>query len=115
MLDVVLEGRNISEVRFFIRLSILVVLDVVLEEFVTLTFTEENLTFNPCCAGCSSGRGAHQIAIDINTTFNPCCAGCSSGRHLGLLELVAVFFTFNPCCAGCSSGRVAACKRNRNG
>ena len=60
--------------------------------------------------------------------FNPCCAGCSSGRRDGLrltdlLRQVSILVvldvvledqmrkhilnfskSFNPCCAGCSSG-----------
>ena len=56
VLDVVLEDVIFLFTKEFPVLSILVVLDVVLE--VGLVFYFNNhviITFNPCCAGCSSG------------------------------------------------------------
>ena len=61
MLDVVLEDIR-SESRF-IRLcvSILVVLDVVLEVHNPFYTKGTTHCFNPCCAGCSSGSGSKSI------------------------------------------------------
>mgnify|MGYP007008944982 CR=1 FL=1 len=41
---------------FGVPLSILVVLDVVLEGGSTIAKSNCLFSFNPCCAGCSSGR-----------------------------------------------------------
>ena len=46
-------------------------------------------SFNPCCAGCSSGSSARKLAEQGNRSFNPCCAGCSSGSKGGRWETVA--------------------------
>ena len=55
MLDVVLEARA-KGVKTESRLvSILVVLDVVLEVATKIIPDVQQLGFNPCCAGCSSG------------------------------------------------------------
>ena len=43
-------------IYIFSNVSILVVLDVVLEADVTNSRTIISECFNPCCAGCSSGR-----------------------------------------------------------
>ena len=107
MLDVVLEGPIHGKCCLLFRVSILVVLDVVLEatQFAVTGTIEQR--FNPCCAGCSSGSvgpACRLIAVqsvsilvvldvvleDIPLSvcrkflscFNPCCAGCSSGRLL---------------------------------
>ena len=54
-------------------------LDVVLEGFFKKRYAVPLISFNPCCAGCSSGRIADLIWGIIAASFNPCCAGCSSG------------------------------------
>ena len=61
MLDVVLEVCHGKNTESELPLSILVVLDVVLEvkEHGSTEFLSK--TFNPCCAGCSSGRGQRSI------------------------------------------------------
>ena len=56
MLDVVLEAHTWLTLRSAYHVSILVVLDVVLEAEGTRQTNETARSFNPCCAGCSSGR-----------------------------------------------------------
>ena len=63
-------------------LSILVVLDVVLEDNDMSLAVIGVKTFNPCCAGCSSGRKSNYYYQHDDVAFNPCCAGCSSGSIL---------------------------------
>ena len=46
-------------------------------------------SFNPCCAGCSSGRDENVEFETTNGCFNPCCAGCSSGSCRKVLDLQA--------------------------
>ena len=104
-------------------------LDVVLEVPDRLDLIDAEWTFNPCCAGCSSGRASSLLPIaDLSAlsilvvldvvlevlelvfepfkqiSFNPCCAGCSSGS-ISPEQLINDGWAFNPCCAGCSSGR----------
>ena len=55
-------------------------LDVVLEVQILVSAHHVENSFNPCCAGCSSGRTVVGLFGKINLSFNPCCAGCSSGR-----------------------------------
>ena len=86
--------------------SILVVLDVVLEVCTDAVWLVVRLSFNPCCAGCSSGSlnrvlkcvDAEQVSIlvvlDVVLEDRP-----KSSRFLPVLS-------FNPCCAGCSSGSI---------
>ena len=60
MLDVVLEAVMASSSGSILsKLSILVVLDVVLEVMYPFTTDAGEITFNPCCAGCSSGSNHH--------------------------------------------------------
>ena len=56
MLDVVLEVARQKFGDFMKIVSILVVLDVVLEASSSLCSSKHASSFNPCCAGCSSGR-----------------------------------------------------------
>ena len=56
MLDVVLEVLRLSILNVPLSVSILVVLDVVLEVNDLRDFYNLVPSFNPCCAGCSSGR-----------------------------------------------------------
>ena len=62
VLDVVLEDYWCCHIFVAFFLSILVVLDVVLEDGIEATSGTYNITFNPCCAGCSSGRHDGTIA-----------------------------------------------------
>ena len=55
MLDVVLEERETSPITNNYGVSILVVLDVVLEDSDWNNISNNIGSFNPCCAGCSSG------------------------------------------------------------
>ena len=57
MLDVVLEDREGASITSVLLVSILVVLDVVLEEIEEMKTKPTEACFNPCCAGCSSGSG----------------------------------------------------------
>ena len=60
--------------------SILVVLDVVLEAGNSRKNRNVPESFNPCCAGCSSGSFFKVLKSEcLREGFNPCCAGCSSG------------------------------------
>ena len=69
MLDVVLEDRIFEDMVRLIFVSILVVLDVVLEG-VFLHFLQFCISrFNPCCAGCSSGRVGFFDALENFSEF----------------------------------------------
>ena len=48
-----------------VYVSILVVLDVVLEAMVAELFGVNNLSFNPCCAGCSSGSSRKRRVLGV--------------------------------------------------
>ena len=106
MLDVVLEESRGIQYWHVSSVSILVVLDVVLEEYFGARPFLEDHSFNPCCAGCSSGSSPRMSPNLVLCCFNPCCAGCSSGR-IERGSVVDWIVGFNPCCAGCSSGRMA--------
>ena len=80
MLDVVLEDREGASITSVLLVSILVVLDVVLEECMASKPRTDLECFNPCCAGCSSGSiWRNGLRSRFTECFNPCCAGCSSG------------------------------------
>ena len=55
-------------------------LDVVLEASDAGSEVGLFFSFNPCCAGCSSGSLPTERKYQNRHSFNPCCAGCSSGR-----------------------------------
>ena len=88
MLDVVLEAHPPIAISNRSIVSILVVLDVVLEVCYLMRQCRKMRGFNPCCAGCSSGRTLRQRQNIGENCFNPCCAGCSSGRQKAISEIV---------------------------
>ena len=65
MLDVVLEAPICFSDSMINSVSILVVLDVVLEASVMCWIIPEVVGFNPCCAGCSSGRPVSDSIIRV--------------------------------------------------
>ena len=81
VLDVVLEASLVARFLSIAKVSILVVLDVVLEASSLSSIYSPPLSFNPCCAGCSSGSVKAFPASQAPRGFNPCCAGCSSGSN----------------------------------
>ena len=62
VLDVVLEANEVRAIRCKSGVSILVVLDVVLEDRLFNFHSPFVPCFNPCCAGCSSGSFSIQIS-----------------------------------------------------
>ena len=75
-------GRLLNYFLFLagILVSILIVLDVVLEDNRRKIELNAEKSFNPYCAGCSFGSGLNQILSYVLNCFNPYCAGCSFGR-----------------------------------
>ena len=63
MLDVVLEVLDLDFTPFESIVSILVVLDVVLEVTERDVLCVQSSCFNPCCAGCSSGSLSNAIVF----------------------------------------------------
>ena len=59
--------------------SILVLVDVVLEVFELKKRIVLKSSFNPCFGGCCSGRRALVKAGKYDSSFNPCFGGCCSG------------------------------------
>ena len=56
MLDVILEETGVAGTGTITKVSILLVLDVILEGSIILMVTRYEKSFNPSCAGCDSGR-----------------------------------------------------------
>ncbi len=61
--------------------SILILLDVVLEDVNWLEEKVETLCFNPYSVGCCSGRSTSGHVISFMPCFNPYSVGCCSGRN----------------------------------
>ena len=78
-------------------------LDVVLEVRVGNDFDIAWTAFNPCCAGCSSGRNRNQY-IDKTLTLSILVVLDVVLEVFFIIKSTAYRFSFNPCCAGCSSG-----------
>jgi len=84
--------------------SILILLEIVLEEFQKLLPPQRPGSFNPYSAGDSSGSSTSGHFSSVSSGFNPYSAGDSSGRKITMLHQY-YSIRFNPYSAGDSSGR----------
>jgi len=114
----------------FIKVSILVLMDVTLQPEYTLTGCSLVSCFNPCFNGCHSSTTFKQSLHIILLSFNPCFNGCHSStrqKNKGLespqivsilvlmdvtlqpsflLPTLICISCFNPCFNGCHSSTI---------
>ena len=83
--------------------SILILLEVVLEVDGYFKAYIKIASFNPYFAGSSSGRSCRVVTITQSVCFNPYFAGSSSGRKREIWRSFGIS-SFNPYFAGSSSG-----------
>ena len=79
-MDVVLEAIYKVGVETSFIVSILVLVDVVLEELLYRFSRWHKVSFNPCFGGCCSGSQDAAFVLPCILGFNPCFGGCCSGR-----------------------------------
>ena len=81
MLDVILEVRSkdVSQGQLFV--SILIVLDVILEEYIEAVIRENDGGFNPYCVGCNLRSNPTWVTNPLGSSFNPYCVGCNLRRN----------------------------------
>ena len=75
-------GRTPQRAQVILRLfvTILVLLEITLEDFKCRFEIDIDSSFNPCSAGNCSGRGQNPFSSNPERSFNPCSAGNCSGR-----------------------------------
>jgi hypothetical protein len=84
-------SENFERLRrgnFTILVSILTLLDVILEYCLIIILHLFNLCFNPYSVGCYSGSLIHFLVRFSNSRFNPYSVGCYSGRGYALGEMI---------------------------
>ena len=102
-------GSNSGSVQVSIRtssatwVSILILLEVILEAPSFISFLEYMLSFNPYFTGSNSGSKSW-ITVSLNgVSFNPYFTGSNSGSLIQLI-LVNTHHCFNPYFTGSNSG-----------
>ena len=86
----------------FMVVSILVLMDVVLQQMSYLRKLKRSESFNPCFNGCCSSTLCWSRTRSSIAGFNPCFNGCCSSTLL-YIALPKIFDSFNPCFNGCCS------------
>jgi len=94
--------------------SILILLDVLLQPIVAPLHLQEQFCFNPYFTGCSTSTDSFlsKWAYDFNC-FNPYFTGCSTSTFLILYLYFYQSSSFNPYFTGCSTSTVPS--KNLNG
>ena len=88
----------------YLCVSILILLEVILEVVFTLTFPPAATSFNPYSTGSYSGRmPVITRAVTDNASFNPYSTGSYSGSRIGSRKFES-YRSFNPYSTGSYSG-----------
>ena len=101
-MDVTLQLYRAWKCYQYIKVSILVLMDVTLQLSEELIKYSMKLRFNPCFNGCYSSTRYEQLKKQSMESFNPCFNGCySSTKKIGRPRIIDE--GFNPCFNGCYS------------